>query len=173
MDGRRVSPAAGVDARVAQLQHALSSRIVVEQAKGILAERYALTPDEAYELIRLAARSHGIKVHELSEAVRVSRQTPALILDLFTRPRSNAAPARAVENVFREANGALLKLAVPRFICECADASCTDQLEVSPETMHALHEDGNLYAVKAAHVHEELEQVVADHETFVVVRKRA
>ena len=37
--------------RAEQLQHALESRIVVEQAKGMLAERYSLTPDEAYELI--------------------------------------------------------------------------------------------------------------------------
>ncbi|MDQ1462724.1 MAG: hypothetical protein QOI08_4208, partial [Actinomycetota bacterium] len=49
MDGDGI-PTTNVDVRVAQLQHALTSRIVVEQAKGMLAERYTLTPEEAYEL---------------------------------------------------------------------------------------------------------------------------
>ena len=45
-----------------QLEQALSSRIVIEQAKGVLVERLALTPDEAFELIRTAARRHRIAV---------------------------------------------------------------------------------------------------------------
>jgi len=119
MDGDS-TPTAEVDLRVAQLQHALTSRIVVEQAKGMLAERYSLTPDEAFELIRLAARSNGLKVHALSNSVLSSpRQTPPIILDLFTTlPRKSLAPARAVENVFRQINESFLKLDHPRFICE-------------------------------------------------------
>ena len=44
--------------RRAQLEHALESRIGIEQAKGIVAERYGLDVDEAFQLIRRAARSH-------------------------------------------------------------------------------------------------------------------
>ena len=40
----------------AQLRTALSSRIVIEQAKGILAERHLLVPDQAFEPLRRAAR---------------------------------------------------------------------------------------------------------------------
>jgi hypothetical protein len=174
MDGDG-TPTADVDVRVAQLQHALTSRIVVEQAKGMLAERYSLTPEEAYELIRLAARSHGLKVHALSASVLESpRETPRVILDLFTTlPRNSVAPARAVENVFRQINESFLKLDSPRFICECSDTACTEPIEVSAETMRCLHNDGNLYVVKPTHINTDLEELVESHHDFVIVRKPA
>jgi hypothetical protein len=174
MDGHS-TPAADVDVRVAQLQHALTSRIVVEQAKGMLAERYSLTTEEAFELIRLAARSNGIKVHALSRSVLESpHKTPALILDIFTTlPRNSIAPARAVENVFRQINESFLKLHNPRFICECADASCTDPIDVSAETMRSLHENRDLYVVKPTHINTDLEELVESQDEFVIVRKPA
>jgi hypothetical protein len=167
------APSADIDLRVAQLQHALTSRIVVEQAKGMLAERYSLTPDEAFELIRLAARSNGIKVHSLSNSVLDSpRETPAVILDLFTNlPRPGVTPARAVENVFREVNEALLKLDGSRFICECSDASCGDAIEISAKTLRRLHDDRNLYVVLPTHINTDLEELVESHDEFMVVRK--
>ncbi|MGW7275729.1 GAF and ANTAR domain-containing protein [Streptomyces sp. NPDC054864] len=41
-----------------QLRAALSSRIVIEQAKGILAERWQATLDEAFDALRQHARAH-------------------------------------------------------------------------------------------------------------------
>jgi GAF domain-containing protein len=41
-----------------QLQHALSSRVVIEQAKGVVAETAKLSMDAAFERIRSHARSH-------------------------------------------------------------------------------------------------------------------
>jgi hypothetical protein len=174
MDGDS-TPTAVVDERVAQLQHALTSRIVVEQAKGMLAERYSVSPEEAYELIRLAARGNGIKVHALSHNILASpRNTPAVILEIFTTlPSNSVAPARAVENVFRQVNESFLKLDNPRFICECSDASCTDAIDVSAETMRSLHEDRNLYVIEPAHINTDLEELVESHDEFVIVRKPA
>jgi GAF domain-containing protein len=53
----------------AQLQHALDSRIVVEQAKGVIAERHGIATAEAFERIRGYARSNGLRVHDVADAV--------------------------------------------------------------------------------------------------------
>jgi AmiR/NasT family two-component response regulator len=60
----------------AQLQHALDSRIVVEQAKGVLAERFGLEMPEAFELMRRSARNNRMRLHTLATLVVESEQTP-------------------------------------------------------------------------------------------------
>ncbi|HET9256873.1 MAG TPA: GAF and ANTAR domain-containing protein [Pseudonocardiaceae bacterium] len=52
-----------------QLQIALNSRIIVEQAKGILAERRGIHPSEAFTLLRDYARNHRQRLTELAAAV--------------------------------------------------------------------------------------------------------
>ena len=73
--------------RRAQLEHALESRISIEQAKGIVAERYGLEVDEAFDLIRRAARSHRIKLYDLVEAIRPGEATPRELAALITAER--------------------------------------------------------------------------------------
>ena len=67
---------ASLTMRNEQLETALQSRIVIEQAKGILAERYAIPVDEAFGLLRRSARNHRLRLHALAAAVVASRQTP-------------------------------------------------------------------------------------------------
>lgn len=55
--------------RTDQLQWALDSRISIEQAKGIIAERQHLRPNEAYQLIRRYARGHQRTVRSVAEAI--------------------------------------------------------------------------------------------------------
>lgn len=52
-----------------QLQHALDSRIVIEQAKGILSERRSVPVNESFELLRSYARSNHLKLHDVAGAV--------------------------------------------------------------------------------------------------------
>ncbi|MDX6435927.1 MAG: hypothetical protein QOK34_761, partial [Gaiellaceae bacterium] len=55
--------------RTLQLQTALDSRVVIEQAKGILAERNQIDPEEAFERMRLEARSRRMKLHDLASGI--------------------------------------------------------------------------------------------------------
>lgn len=52
-----------------QLQHALETRIVVEQAKGIISKDHDTTIDSAYQLIRRRARSHNATVLSVARAI--------------------------------------------------------------------------------------------------------
>jgi ANTAR domain-containing protein len=62
--------------RASQLQEALDSRVVIEQAKGILAERYGIGVEDAFRLLRRAARSNRIRIHDLAARVVASPTTP-------------------------------------------------------------------------------------------------
>ncbi len=52
--------------REQRLQAALDSRVLIEQAKGILAERLDRTVDDAFELLRRHARAHRMKLRDLA-----------------------------------------------------------------------------------------------------------
>lgn len=52
-----------------QLQSALDSRISIEQAKGVIAERLAVTVDDAFGLLRTHARSTNSKLRDVAEGV--------------------------------------------------------------------------------------------------------
>jgi hypothetical protein len=62
--------------RCAQLQEALDTRIVIEQAKGVLAERFHLEPDRAFEVLRQSARSNRVPLRDLAARVVSSERTP-------------------------------------------------------------------------------------------------
>ncbi len=52
-----------------QLQHALNSRIMVEQAKGVLAERHRVTMELAFDALRRHARNHNLKLVDVARSV--------------------------------------------------------------------------------------------------------
>lgn len=58
-----------LEGRVDQLQHALDSRVIIEQAKGVLAERHGLAMHKAFEILRGHARNNGRNIHEIAEEV--------------------------------------------------------------------------------------------------------
>jgi GAF domain-containing protein len=62
-----------------QLQAALNSRIVVEQAKGALAHIHDETTDQAFNRLRSYARNHGRRLGDLAFAVV---HDPASVPDL-------------------------------------------------------------------------------------------
>ena len=54
-----------------QLQGALNSRVVIEQAKGVLAEYGQFSMDRAFQALRTFARDHNRKLSDVAEAVVV------------------------------------------------------------------------------------------------------
>jgi hypothetical protein len=63
----------------AQLQRALSSRVIIEQAKGTIAERAGVGMDEAFEQLRSYARTHKMKLTSVALAVVAHTLTDAEI----------------------------------------------------------------------------------------------
>ena len=53
----------------AELQGALDSRVVIEQAKGTIAERGGIGTDEAFERLRTYARERSAKLTDVAVAV--------------------------------------------------------------------------------------------------------
>jgi len=52
-----------------QLQQALSSRVLIEQAKGIIAEHHGITVDEAFSGMRTYARNHNTALRGVAQSV--------------------------------------------------------------------------------------------------------
>jgi GAF domain-containing protein len=66
-----------------QLQTALESRIVIEQAKGIIAQGAQISVDDAFTLLRAYARNHNSRLRQVAYDV-IDGTLPTAI---FTRPR--------------------------------------------------------------------------------------
>jgi GAF domain-containing protein len=85
------------DIVVDQLHTALDSRVLVEQAKGVLAERHGVDPGQAFTLLRAYARNHGKRLTELAAAVIDGTTTATELL--------RGAPAATARPVTRTAPG--------------------------------------------------------------------
>jgi hypothetical protein len=95
---RSLGEAAGEDeagrlaVTVAQLEHALTARVRVEQAIGVLAERHRLRTRDAFDLLRSAARTRGRRVLDIAEEVVDSTANSLLRLpeELERKPEPRA-----------------------------------------------------------------------------------
>lgn len=68
----RIAAERALDAALAltgQLQHALDSRVVIEQAKGIVAARDSLDMPRAFDVLRRYSRTRGRKLHDVARDV--------------------------------------------------------------------------------------------------------
>ena len=71
-----------------QLQHALNSRVVIEQAKGIVAERNGLNMDQSFATLRSHARIHNLRLSDVARDVVSGTLTAAA---LMRPPRAKSA----------------------------------------------------------------------------------
>ena len=63
-----------------QLQFALNNRVVIEQTKGVLAERGSITVDQAFEVLRDFSRHHRLSVSTVAHEISMGLRDPQTIL---------------------------------------------------------------------------------------------
>ncbi|MCP2238492.1 GAF and ANTAR domain-containing protein [Prauserella halophila] len=74
-----------------QLQTALNSRVTIEQAKGVLAERYSVTPDQAFTAMRRHARSRNQRLAEVAgEIIAGTLDVTDAVADARDRDRDHS-----------------------------------------------------------------------------------
>jgi GAF domain-containing protein len=73
-----------------QLQNALTSRVTIEQAKGVLAERHKVTVDSAFDLLRQHARTNNLHISDLARDVANGATTTAAA-ELLGDPQAPAS----------------------------------------------------------------------------------
>jgi transcriptional regulator with GAF, ATPase, and Fis domain len=79
-----------------QLQTALNSRVVIEQAKGLVAERLGVTMDVAFTAMRAYARVNNQKLGDIARSVITGHtSTDALQDGAVVRPKQPARQRRA------------------------------------------------------------------------------
>ena len=83
------------------------------------------------------------------------------------------------EALFREVNENIARLeerhgttaAEPVFLCECANADCTDHVSVEPEVYARVREEPRLFIVLPGHEDTQLERIVETHRDYLIVEK--
>jgi AmiR/NasT family two-component response regulator len=63
-----------------QLQTALNSRVVIEQAKGVLAQHAGVDMNEAFDLLRRYVRANNLRLADVARRLTVGGLDPAVLL---------------------------------------------------------------------------------------------
>jgi hypothetical protein len=173
-----------------QLQSALNSRIVLEQAKGILAERLDIPVDEAFLVLRTAARRNRLKLRDLASRVVASRETPPEIEEALSRRPApgedhdlrvvrQRGAIRVAENeaYFRALNEQSVRditgdADTPHgFLCECGDEHCIDAVSLTAAEYESVREDPTHFVIAPGHELPEVERVIDRYERYYVIEK--
>jgi hypothetical protein len=82
------------------------------------------------------------------------------------------------EALFREVNENIARLEErhgqteePVYICECANAGCTDQIAVDLQTYTRVRQEPRFFFVRPGHEDPQLERVVERHSRYLIVEK--
>ena len=100
---------------------------------------------------------------------------------MATTPTSDGRASRAAKNqsLFRDVNERVRELSeglgpslpLDQWLCECADESCAERIELTTEEYENVREHAAQFAVAPGHVFPEVERVVARYERHWIVEK--
>jgi hypothetical protein len=168
--------------RAEELQHALNWRVVVEQAKGVLAERLGLNIEGAFSVLRGAARSERVKVHDLARTVVKNKDTPQTIVRFLARNpeflQVSSRDERVVrtEEFFKRVNDTMRNEPGDgdgKFLCECGNIACTEKLVLTAEDLRLLHSIEGYFIVLPGHHIPEIETLVKQNGHYAIVHNNA
>jgi hypothetical protein len=165
--------------RAEQLQAALDSRVVIEQAKGMLRERIGLPIESAFHLLRSAARGNGQKLHMLASDVVGSFATPEpIVRELARHPEFMTMPRETriiqTEEFYRQINDLIARNGLREdkaYMCECANPYCNETMDVSTEDIEILHSKSGYYIILPGHEIPDVEHVVQATALYSIVAK--
>jgi hypothetical protein len=164
--------------RAEELQYALNSRVVIEQAKGVLAERLGLDIEGAFNVRRGAARSERMKAHDLARAVVRNKDTPQTVISFLARNPEffhiSSRDERVVrtEEFFKRVNDTMrneLADGNGKFLCECGNIACTETLALTAKDLRLLHSIEGHFAVLPGHQIPEIETLVKENGHYAIV----
>ena len=86
-----------LEGEVAGLRRAMRTRGLIEQAKGMLAERFSCDPEEAFGYLSRLSQDANVRVVDIAaDVVGSPRLGPAELDEPVTHPAPTAGPVRAV-----------------------------------------------------------------------------
>jgi GAF domain-containing protein len=77
-----------------QLQTALHSRVIIEQAKGVLAEHHRITVDDGFTLLRAYSRNHNRRLSDIARDIAVRALAAAELLSNQPAPATLTGATR-------------------------------------------------------------------------------
>jgi hypothetical protein len=148
---------------LAQLRQALTRRVWIEQAKGVLAATHGTDPEAAFQQLRIRARSSSRKLAEVAQEVVQDAQRErlaALALD-DARVREAEARAQAAEQALQAARADLAR--------RRADL---DQIQVAAEERDRIADQRNHAADERDRFADERERAADDRDRLADERDR-
>lgn len=89
-----------------------------------------------------------------------------------TRVGQNEATFRAVNERIEAVNEAFAVVTETfEIVCECADSGCIKQIPVAMDAYERVRSDATLFILAPGHEAPNLEDIVEEHDDYVVVRK--
>jgi hypothetical protein len=159
------------DAEVAQLRQALTSRVWIEQAKGVLVATQGVTPEEAFQQVRARARSSRRRVAELAQEIvqQAQRERIASLAINDARVREAQARAQQAEAALQAAQTGLARRTTA---LDRAQDDLDERERAADERNHAADQRERA-ADERNHAADDREQAADDREQAADARERA